>query len=525
MNLKKLLSIILTLIICITCFVGCNEVKNYILYMELNDKPDTLDPQLVSGNTEELIVKNLFEGLMRKDETGKLISGVAESYEITNNKLTYTFKIRDNAKWSNGDNLTAEDFVFAFNRAVNPKTKAPYVSSLYNIVGAKPINVGENTSLGVKALDSKTLEIKLKTQDPEFLETLTTSICMPCHKNTFEKAKGQYGKVKDHIISNGSFRVRFWTKDGDFSLRLNRNEEYTGNFVSEANAIIFSAGDTKGRAARIDKKNLDLGFIDFSEATDQSNLFTFEKTCYALVINKDSAIGSKTFRNAYSLAIHRNRMKNELSKSLSESSMLLPSSVLLNGDILSKKIKSYAADIYNPDEAYKLYLNAVKEIGKPPASTEIVYYGGQDVTKMARLVAENFQQAFGAVVNLKATDSETDLLSTVKAKNYQLAIVPITAQNSSVNDFLNAFISDSKQNIYGFKSEKYDSEVKKINPTSNETDIIKTTENALQLIMQDLSIIPLCHATEAFAYGKDFSVPTISTYGGVVDMALVRKIK
>ena len=524
MRLKKLLSVFLSLIICFTCFVGCNEVKNYILYMELNEKPDTLDPQLANGNTEELIVKNLFEGLMRKDESGKIVTGAAETYEISDNKLTYTFKIRDNAKWSNGDDLTAEDFVFAFNRAVNPKTKSPYVASLYSIIGAKPIGSGENTSLGVTALNNKTLQIKLKTQNPDFLETLTTAICMPCNKKVFEKAEGQYGKVKEHIVSNGSYRVRFWTKDGDFSLRLNKNEEYSGDFASEANAIIFSAGDTKGRAARIDKENLDLGFIDFSEATNQSNLFTFEKICYALVINKNSPIGSTAFRNAYSLAIHRNRLKNELGKSLTETSLILPSSILLNGNILSKKIKSYAPSIYNPDEAYRLYLNAVKELGKPPTSTEIVYYGGGEVTQMARLVAENFQQAFGAVVNLKLANSEKDLLSAVESQNYQLAIIPITAQNNSVNDFLEIFTSTSKQNIYGFKNKKYDAEVKKITPALSEADIIKTTENALQLIMQDLSIIPICYSTEAFAYGKSFSVPTISPYGGVVDMALVRKI-
>lgn len=523
MKIKKLLSLFLILVICISTFVGCNETANYILYMELNSTPDTLDPQLVSGNTEELIVKNLFEGLMRKDAEGKIVTGAAESYEVSKDGLTYSFKIRADAKWSNGDNLTAEDFVFAFNRAVNPKNKAPYVASLYNIVGAKAINMGENTSLGVSSLDSKNITIRLKTPDPNFLETLTTAICMPCHKQTFEKSQGQYGKVKDHIISNGSFRVRFWTKDGDFSLRLNKNEEYNGAFVSEANAIIFSAGETKGRAARIDKANLDLGFINYSEATDQSNLFTFEKTCYALVINKSSPIGTKAFRNAYSLAIHRNRLKNELGKSLTETGMLLPSSVLLKGEILSNKVKAFSPDIYDPETAYNLYLNAVKQTNNMPSATEILYYGDDEVTKMARLVAENFQQAFGAVVNLKSAESEEALFSSVKAKNYQLAIVPLTAQNSDVNQFLSKFKSNSAHNIYGFASKEYDAEVNKITPAASESTIITAAENAIQLIIKDLSIIPICQFKEAFAYGKDFSVPTVSPYGGVVDMALVRK--
>lgn len=525
MKIKKMLSLLLSVILILFIICGCNSAESYVLYLELNEQPDTLDPQLVNGNSEEIIVKNLFEGLMRKDSNGNIVYGAAESHTVSSDGLTYTFSIRKDAKWSNGDTLTADEFVFGFTRAVDPKNLAPYSSSLYNIQGAEEINTGKQSGgLGVTATDDRTLKIQLKTPDSKFLETLTAAVCMPCHKTTYEKAKGQYGKNGDNIISNGSFRIRFWNKEETFSLRLNKNEEYNGSFKAEANAVIFSAGELKGRAARIDKSNLDLGFINNSEATDQSNIYTFEKTCYALVINKNSAFGGEDFRKAFAFSINHERLKTELGKSLTETASLIPNSILLNGKPLSKQISTSAVPQYAPDTAYDLYIKAAKETPNLPSAAEIIYFGNDEITNMAKLIAENFQQTLGAVVNLKTAASESELNSAMSSGNYQLAIVPITAQSDDPKLFFGEFTtSKSDNNIYGFSNPAYDYEVDRITSSADNNTVIDAATKASNLLMNDISVIPLCLYTEAFSYGKDFTVPAISPFGGIVDLALVRK--
>jgi len=237
MNLIKKILIFLLCFIFILPITGCDDTSEAYIYFELPSSPLTLDPQTASLDQELLVVKNIFEGLLRKNNEGKIVCGAAESYEKKG--LTYTFKIRGNAVWSNAEPLTAHDFVFALRRAVSPETKAPFVARLFSITGAEDIYNGKlkPSSLGVTAKDDKTLVIKLREKDKLFEETLTTSIAMPCNQTFFNESAGKYGLFSDNILSNSSYKITRWRKD-PFGIRLYRNNEYKGNFEAK-NAAVF----------------------------------------------------------------------------------------------------------------------------------------------------------------------------------------------------------------------------------------------------------------------------------------------
>ena len=158
--LKRVIAFLLAATLCF-CITGCSDKseKAYI-YFELTEKPTTLDPQTASSDSELLIVKNIFEGLLRKNE--------------------------------NGDKVTAYDFEFAFKRAVSSETNSPFVSRLFCISGAENIykNNANTKNLGVKAKDKYTLQITLCKEDKTFLETLTSSIAMPCNEKFFKNSSG-----------------------------------------------------------------------------------------------------------------------------------------------------------------------------------------------------------------------------------------------------------------------------------------------------------------------------------------------
>ena len=175
----KAISLILAMLTLFSLSACSDSYQDAIIYFEIPEQPYTVDPQTASADSELVIVNNIFEGLLRKNESGAIVGGVSTSFEYNN--LTYTFKLREDIVWSNEEPLTADDFVFAFRRAVLPETKAPFASRLFPIENAKEINEGKKSAetLGVSAPDSTTLIIKLSYEDGDFEEALTTSVAMP----------------------------------------------------------------------------------------------------------------------------------------------------------------------------------------------------------------------------------------------------------------------------------------------------------------------------------------------------------
>ena len=168
--LRRSILFFLILTLTILPLTGCGSVNdNAVIYYEATIAAGTLDPQLASNDTELLMIRNLFEGLMRVDENGEVVTAVATDYTFEDN--IYTFKLSENSYWIDGTPVTAYDFEFAFKRAVDPKTRSPYAGKLRSVLNAELILEGqiEPEQLGVKAKDSTTLVITLSSNDSNFL--------------------------------------------------------------------------------------------------------------------------------------------------------------------------------------------------------------------------------------------------------------------------------------------------------------------------------------------------------------------
>ena len=169
---------------------------------------ETLDPHKTSTVYEAHILRDIFEGLVMQDQNAELIPGAAENWTVSDDGTVYTFKIRQDAKWSNGDPVTAEDFVYSFRRLQNPATAAEYASMLYVVKNAEALNKGEiaEEELGVKAIDPQTLEITLNAPTPYFLEMLTHQSSFPVHRGSIE-ALGEDWIKAGNLVSNGAFTL------------------------------------------------------------------------------------------------------------------------------------------------------------------------------------------------------------------------------------------------------------------------------------------------------------------------------
>ncbi|MEP4766866.1 MAG: peptide ABC transporter substrate-binding protein, partial [Roseibium sp.] len=172
------------------------------------DEHSSVDPQVVEDVSGAEIVRDLFEGLMNQDEDGNLVPGVATGYTTNDSKDVYTFTLRDNAKWSNGDPVTASDFVFAWKRAVDPALSSPYAwfMELMSIENASEIIAGDKSvdDLGVKAIDDHTLEVTLSAPLPYFPQMTTHSTTFPAPQKVVEEFGDAWTKP-ENIVSNGAY--------------------------------------------------------------------------------------------------------------------------------------------------------------------------------------------------------------------------------------------------------------------------------------------------------------------------------
>ncbi|SFG54996.1 peptide ABC transporter substrate-binding protein [Methylobacterium gossipiicola] len=180
------------------------------LYRRGNDAdPGTLDPHRASTVAEARILRDLYEGLLTDDNEGRVIPGVAEVWTVSEDGLTYTFTLRATARWSNGDPVVADDFVFALSRLLDPATGAKYAEMLYPVRGARAVNRGEAApdTLAVTASSPRTLVIVLTQPTPYFLELLTHFVALPVHPATVRRWGDAFTR-SENLVSNGAYRLR-----------------------------------------------------------------------------------------------------------------------------------------------------------------------------------------------------------------------------------------------------------------------------------------------------------------------------
>ena len=204
-----------------TC-TGCSEDDgtNYIFKYDIAQNPRTLDPQTATDSASYEIIANMFEGLLRIDNEGNIQNAVAEKYTVSPDGLTYTFELKKDVYWTDGDKFeaqcTAKDFVFAFQRLFRPSTKSRTAGDFFCIKNSKGINKGiitDLSELGVKAEGDFKLIITLETPTPSFPSMLTTAPAMPCNEEYYNSTDGRYGLYADAIASNGAFYMFRWNYD------------------------------------------------------------------------------------------------------------------------------------------------------------------------------------------------------------------------------------------------------------------------------------------------------------------------
>lgn len=526
-KLKKVLSLVVAATISSTLLVGCGDDKKegkdkQVLTYNLAADSKTLDPALNTAIDGGTVLSNTFEGLCRTDEKDKAIKGGAESWNVSEDGLTYTFNLRKDAKWSNGDKVTAQDYEYAWKRVLNPETGAEYAYQMYYIEGAEAYNTGKGSvdDVAVKALDDYTLEVKLHSPTSYFLELTAFPCYFPVNKKVVESDSNWATKV-DTYVSNGPFKMTEW-KQKD-SLVLERNNEYYNKDKVKLDKLVMKmvTEDTSAYASfqagdfdvidTVPSAQIEAGLADGS-FTKYPNLGT-----YFLVVNVNGentsddvkkVLSDSKVRKALNLAINRDAIvKNVTKGGQVPAYSYVPEGIPSTDgkDFANKKYFKSSGDV---KEAKKLLEEAGYKDGKGFPTITLLYNQEGDHGNIMQAIANMWKENLGINVSLSQQEWKV-FQSTRSEKKYQIARHGWSGDYVDPMTFLEMWTSTSTLNEAGFSNNEYDALIKdaiKEQDTKKREEILHKAED---ILMDEMPVIPIYYYTlikGVKSYVKDMRV-------------------
>ena len=529
---------VITCLMLILPLAGCkkdkNAPENQTIKYNLDTEPRSLDPQICTDFSSNTVVLNIFEGLIRIDENGKIIPGVAKSWEKSSDGLNYTFHLRENICWSDNEKtpVTAHDFVFGFQRALSSYTNAPKAYTLYCIKNARKVHLqgASTSSLGIVATDAHTLSIELEYPVENFLSLLATPPTMPCNQAFFERTNGQYGLESNTIMGNGAFRTKArhgW--DHYNSLILAKNENYCGENTPVPAGISFTIGkDISETVSLIKNSTIDAAILPESQLNlaqkESLPMTTFMDTLWGLTFNtKDTTFSNLNIRQGFIKALNREYIFSTIPESCEIANDIVLADLTVNGQNF-RDIAGYNLYLKQDSQAKKYFEDGMNQLKlKNLPTVTILCSDSPTVKAIVSNMLENLNGALGYYFNMEPV-SEKALKARVASANYQIAFLPLSVDSPFALDFLNAFKSDSSKNVANLTSPEYD---KLLNSAmlSNPKDSIVHLVSAEKYLNDNVIFYPMYTQNRFFIRSKKLSNVTFRKYNQGIDFFFATKIK
>lgn len=525
--MKRLVSCLL-LVSMLVCLGACKKDtgEGKALAYPITADPACLDPQIASTQAAKTVLANCFEGLVRFDDQGAIAAGVAERWEVSANNTVYTFYLRRDAKWAVAQNedeplrdeVTAQDFVFALQRALSPQTGAPYAHTLYSIQNAQEVHSGTKalSALGVQAVDTHTLTITLRHADAAFLRVLTTAIAMPCHEEFFNTTGGRYGLSASLLLCNGPFALTKWTEDK--SLVLKPHKGYAGNYTAVPASVTLRVNtNTDAYLSHVEDGTYCAAALPEAArpGEDDESLFTLQNRTLCLLFQYANALfTNNNLRMALVSAIDRGALSAGFG-GLPLAQNLIPASCLVDGKSFAAYGHAAQLRSFDTAAAKNLLQKGLQELGLTSVSFTLLC-SGETETAM-RLVLQQWQQAFGLTVKASITVLPAEeLADKVADRSYQVACYSLKASNDNAVDFVNQFSKASAQNPCAYASTPYQRVLDQLETATTAADKAAGCAQAQNHLLQNAVLLPLAAQESQYAIAPGVTGLTVYPDGETV---------
>lgn len=449
------------------------------------------------------------EGLFNFDEKGAAIPALAEELvEPTNNGLTYEFKIRKNAKWSNGDPITADDFEYSWKRTVNPKTASPQAYYFSGIKNYQEIESGklESDQLGVKALDNQTLQVELNYPMPYFQQLLAVPAFYPLNQ-AFVESKGElYGTNAENTLFNGPFVLEGWdgTNEEWSYVKSNNYWDQRNVKIDQVNVHVVkevATGKNLFDDGQLDKVQLSGEFVSQEKNNKALYLRKIPGTYYAQINTEKDFLKSKDVRQMLSLVIDSESLATKIMKDGSEKALgFVPTGFI---DPVSKKDFAEELGDINPNDVNKakyLWNKIKKTTGKDSAELELICSDTDNSKKMGEYIQGAIESNLkGIKINVTPVPF-ANRLERSRNGEFDLVIGGWTPVYADPIDFLTLLQSSNSNNFGKWKNETFDQAIMDANITYGNDPQKRwdALQQAELIVSEEVPLIPLYQITEAY---------------------------
>jgi oligopeptide transport system substrate-binding protein len=462
--------------------------------------PETLDPHKTSTVYEAHILRDMLEGLVIHNAKGEISPGVAESWASSADGMVYTFKLRQNAKWSNGDPVKASDFAFAYRRIMNPETGAKYAKILYAIKGAEAANKGKGKieDIGVSAVDERTLVITLERPTAYFLELLTHQTALPLHEATVTKHGSNFVKP-ENWVSNGPYVLKEFVPGSHIKTTKNPNFHDAANVKIDA-VMFYPTKDTAAAIRRFEAGELhsnddipaDQVKALQTKFGDQIKLAPFLGTYYLAVNTTKAPFNDVRVRQALSMAIDREFLAEQIwGNTMVPGYSFVPPGIASYGEPAYADYKEMTPD--EREEQAKVLLAEAGFGPQQPLKVEIRFNMTDNNRATVVAIAEQWKK-IGIVTSQIHTDAKTHFAHLRDGGDFDVARAGWIADYADPQNFLFLLESDAVGLNYAkYKDLDYDDLMRKAATETNTQERTKVLHAAETIFMRDLPYIPILY--------------------------------
>lgn len=480
--------------------------KGGTINVHVGPEPNSIDPALnvtVDGGS---LLNHAFEGLTKIDQDGIYVDAQAASHTVSEDGLVYTFTLRDDIRWSDGQSVKASDFVYAWQRLVDPATGAEYNYIIDMVQNANAIMTGDAKpdTLGIKALDDKTVEITLVAPCAYFLEICAFPNTFPVRQDIIEAYGDAWATEPEHYVSNGPYTLTEW--DHQSKMVYSKNQNYYGVDALGPDQINFMLIEDWNSVLTA-FKNGDILFGDElpseeMEAMKGNGLYFAPQlgTYFLCINNQKEEFKDVNVRKALALAIDRQYIIDSVKKNGAVPADTFVAKSLTEPD--GTEFHSNADEWYdtsdydaNVSKAQKLLEDAGYPNGVGFPSIEIMINPGHE--DVAQAVQNMWQEKLGLNVTV-ATNDWAVFVETRQNGEYQIARHGWLADYNDPISFLDMWVSGGGNNDAKFSNEEYDKLIQEVKTTTDNNERYTKMHEAEKILGEEMPIIPIYYYTDPY---------------------------
>lgn len=485
--------------------------EKQILHMGNGTEPAEVDPHTTTGLPEYHLQMALFEGLVTKHpKTLEIVPAVAQSWIISEDGLVYTFHLRSEAKWSNGEPLVAQDFVLSWQRALSAALGNQYASMLYSIKNAEAYHLGklqDFSEVGVKAIGDHELLVTLENPTPYFLQILDHHSAYPIHAPTLlkhgrlDEAATRWTKA-ENFVGNGPFVIQEWTPGKVFSVK--RNPHYWDAEQVKLEEIHFYPIDQ----SLVEERMFKAGQLHKTETLPSTKIETYRKrnaqeyqghlyfgTYFYLFNVTKKPLDDVRVRKALAYSVDRDAITRNITKGGQQATYALTPPETLG-------YTPRAAMVYDVELARKLLAEAGYPDGKGFPKLDLVYNTSQDHQKIAVAIQQMWKRALNIDVSLQNQEWKV-FLNNQQLLNYQISRRGWIGDYIDPYTFLELFVTNGGNNNTGWSNARYDELLRLSTSAKTREERYEYFHEAEKILLDEAPILPLYHYTTNYLLSPD----------------------